>query len=68
MKNSKIKFVRTYKSYGHDWMDIVYHSGRTYTIGAEDAPKTALKFVEEATEHVEQYSRVFNRDEVVHSA
>lgn len=48
-----IKFIRQYKFYGSDWFDIIYTDGkyitRVRTCLLQDLPKTAQKYIEEAT-------------------
>lgn len=65
MKN-KIKFVRTYTFYGDEMADIVYHSGRIYTIPVKEMPKTAAAFMAASVRIEEQYDRIFHRDETLY--
>ena len=44
MKN--IKFIRKYKFYGTEKIDIIYNSNRCMTCDLVDAPKTARDFME----------------------
>lgn len=66
MKEAKIKFIREYKAWGGTWYDIIYKSGKCYTLLASDIPKTAREFIENATVRREQYDRVMKWNEVIY--
>lgn len=61
----KIKFVRVYEQYGSKTVDIMYHSGKLYTMDYDNMPKTALKFIENHT-GMEQYDSIFKRTETIY--
>lgn len=62
---AKIRFIRTYKRFGCEWMNIIYKSGRLCIIEAKDAPKTAKKFMAQA-EKREQYDTIWKCTETIY--
>lgn len=62
---SKIRFVRVYKCYGSELMDVIYDTERIYTMAAQDAPKTVKKFMEQATRK-DQYDPLYKRNETIY--
>lgn len=62
---SKIRFVREYEFYNETWLDVIYTSGRLYSMSKEKAYKNVLAFMESKTPK-KQYDRVFKRDEIIY--
>jgi hypothetical protein len=62
---AQIRFIRGYSSYGCDWLDIIYQSGRVYTLEAVNAPATAKRFMDSANQK-KQYDSLFKRDEIIY--
>lgn len=64
-----IKFIRQYKFYGSDWFDIVYTDGkyitRVRTCLLQDLPKTAQKYIAEAT-HVREQEDTLHGHEIIY--
>lgn len=65
---AKINFIRTYSFGVSEMCDIVYDSGRLYTMCVEDMPATAKRFIESATHKVVQYDKVLKHDETLYTA
>ena len=61
-----IKFVRKYQMYGRTYFDVVYNSFRVYSFTPDDLPKTARRFIDNASETVNQFDRLFNRTETIY--
>lgn len=65
-----IRFIREYDFYGSKYFDILYMTpsgSRLRTVGAEDLPKTAKKWLEDK-EGITQYNKTLERDEVIYKA
>ena len=66
---AQIRFIRKYKLYNYDWYEIIYAgTNRIRTImldGNTKLPSTAVKFLE-GKQGVEQYDRIFNRQETIY--
>lgn len=65
--STKIKFVRYYKSYGTEFVDIVYDTNRCRTVEADKMPRTAKDFIVTSKKKAVSYDRTFKRDEIVYS-
>lgn len=64
-----INFIREYKGYSnkHTFVDVVYKSNRVYTSLIEEAPRTALRFMREATSIKENFDKIYKRNEIIYS-
>jgi len=57
--------VREYVDHGHKWYDIIYKSGRIYTLSENNCSKTVKRFIAERTPE-EQYDFRTDRVEVIY--
>ena len=65
---ANIKFVREYEAYGSTWYNVLYaKSNRLYTFTTEDLPETVKRWLK-GRKGIEQYDRVFKRDEIIYKA
>lgn len=65
-----IRFIREYDFYGSKYFDILYMTpsgSRVRTVGAEDLPKTARKWLE-GKEGIRQYNKTLEKEEVIYKA
>lgn len=61
MKN--IKFIRKYKFYGTEKIDIIYNSNRCMTCDLVDAPKTARDFMKEKS-YIVQHDHIHGKEAI----
>ena len=69
MMKTKIKFVRKYEMYGHEYLDVIYKTNRAYMYAIEPnhhLPLTIANFMVNASKVTTQYDKVFNRQETIY--
>ena len=66
MKKAAIKYVRFHESYGTNWAEIDYESGKSRYTRADELPKTAAAWLE-GKSSFKYWDVVFNRNETVYA-
>lgn len=63
---AKIRFIRKYEFYRKTYYDIIYASGRIFTVDTDRMPKTAKAFIETHSGK-EQYDITSKRYEIIYN-